>query len=120
MIYWWDTTTREHTVKLLKTREEPTPPPTAEDIARAVRRLEHWHRTWEINNRERIVAPTFASEDDVTHEHRWTFNTYSISKSGRMFDECDVCRVSRLHVTGTPSASDRLAESLYELKKAGS
>lgn len=88
-----------------------------EDTARAIRRLEHWHRRWEILNRERLIFPTFASWDDITHEHDWTFNTRAMSKSGTMFDDCHICNVSRVHVVGTPTSMEKLNQALYDLKQ---
>lgn len=72
-----------------------------ESLDRAIRRLEWWHRMWEINNRDRITHPSFASEHEVTHEHDWT-RTVPSPISGALWDECDLCPAKRPHVDGTP------------------
>jgi hypothetical protein len=74
-----------------------------EDTARAIRRLEEWHRVWEINHPDRVISPTFASEWDITHEHDWVFDELS-ARVGKLADRCVRCRVRRAHVAGTPSA----------------
>lgn len=89
--------------------------PVAEIVARDIRKLERWHRVWEINNRERLITPTFASDDDVTHEHDWTFvETYT--KYSSLVDQCGICHVHRKHVPGTLSPMAKLHETLWDLR----
>lgn len=55
----------------------------------AIRRLEHWHRVWEINHPERLAEPTFASAHDLTHEHR--FEERISPRTGQLYQQCELC-----------------------------
>jgi hypothetical protein len=77
-----------------------------EDRARAIRRLEAWHRVWEIKNRERLTHPTFANEHEVTHDHQWAFAEV-LTNRGSFVDLCGCCGVFRRHVDGTPSEIEK-------------
>lgn len=93
-----------------------TGPNGSEDLRMAIRRLEWWHRVWEINNRERLAFPTFASWDDVTHDHDWeSRNAY---QSGALIDQCLICRVYRPHVEGTLSRQQKLYRLEDEAKRS--
>lgn len=96
VIYWSQTPTRGDTVT---------------DLERAIRRLERWHRDWEIRNRDRLAHPTFATEDEVTHDHDWTKQDHP-THSGREVDRCDACGIYRAHVEGTPGRVYKLEMSM--------
>lgn len=84
-----------------------------EDIDRAIRRLERWHRDWEIRNRERLVEPMFATWDEVTHEHEWTKQN-SPARNGNWYDQCDHCHIIRKHVEGTWGLTAKLELAMRE------
>lgn len=88
-----------------------------ESLDRAIRRLEAWHRTWEINNRERLTHPTFATQHEVTHEHDW-YMTHELRSDGTLLDRCSVCGVYRAHVSGTETPTGKMYQALYDMKHA--
>lgn len=83
----------------------------------AIRRLERWHRTWEINNRERLITPTFATHHEVTHDHDW-YRTEELSPNGLLMDRCSDCGIYRAHVPGTESPIGKMYQALYDAKHA--
>lgn len=71
-------------------RTTTTPPqPTEADTAAAIRRLEWWHRKWEIDHPDKVAEPTFADEFDMTHAHVWS--EPNASKTGTVFKRCRLC-----------------------------
>lgn len=83
------------------------------EVERAIRKLERWHRDWEIRNRDRLLTPTFATWDEITHEHEWTKADNPSPVTGFWYDQCDHCRVIRQHVEGTPGRIYKLEMQMH-------
>lgn len=61
------------------------------DLERAIRRLERWHKVWEVKNPDRILAPSFATEEEMNHLHELV-EEYS-GHDGRTYYICLGCQV---------------------------
>ena len=65
-----------------------------------IQQLEQWHREWEIQHPEMIVVPTFATEFDLTHKHRWGGWDYSRGHHNAPFRRCWECKATEDQKSG--------------------